>query len=249
NMQKKIGLNPSRPDSGGFDLYKPDGWEAPSHKENLGFLEEVLSEPRLASERELRSAENHLSAIEANNYSNKIDDLCIKKFLQVTKLNPLRLQKYSKERVEQAIQQFDEAEILFVERTQMPDLIEQFNFKIDNTELRTAEKRKFAIRFLEDCKDLMIKKAAAYNADISTVKSADYYPRGLDDLYHMIHIKMLRAKSLIDLMRAGQSVNFENLQDTLMDLVNFSALTAEFNAGQMDGQNLELDLFCRPIKK
>lgn len=36
NLQKERGTKPTRPNSGGVDLIKPEGWTAPSHKDNLG---------------------------------------------------------------------------------------------------------------------------------------------------------------------------------------------------------------------
>lgn len=36
NLQKERGTKPTRPNSGGVDLIKPEGWQAPSHKDNLG---------------------------------------------------------------------------------------------------------------------------------------------------------------------------------------------------------------------
>lgn len=36
NLQKERGTKPTRPNSGGVDLVKPEGWQAPSHKDNLG---------------------------------------------------------------------------------------------------------------------------------------------------------------------------------------------------------------------
>lgn len=42
NMAKRRGTKSTRPDSKGVDLIKPKGWVAPSHKDNLGMLEEAL---------------------------------------------------------------------------------------------------------------------------------------------------------------------------------------------------------------
>lgn len=39
NMSKEVGIKPSRPNPLGLpDLIKPEGWEAPSHKDNHGFF-------------------------------------------------------------------------------------------------------------------------------------------------------------------------------------------------------------------
>lgn len=39
NMAKERGIKPTRPNPFGFpDLIKPEGWKAPSHENNIGFL-------------------------------------------------------------------------------------------------------------------------------------------------------------------------------------------------------------------
>ena len=44
NLTKEIGTAENRPNSGGIDLIKPEGWCQPSHADNLGKLEELFSE-------------------------------------------------------------------------------------------------------------------------------------------------------------------------------------------------------------
>ena len=34
--EKERGIKPTRPNSGGVDLVKPEGWMPPSHEDNLG---------------------------------------------------------------------------------------------------------------------------------------------------------------------------------------------------------------------
>lgn len=43
NMNKRVGVKPSRPNPLGLpDLVKPEGWTAPRHHDNVGFLGEAL---------------------------------------------------------------------------------------------------------------------------------------------------------------------------------------------------------------
>lgn len=42
NMSKVRGVKPGREQSGGFDVMKPEGWVAPSHKDNHGKLDEIF---------------------------------------------------------------------------------------------------------------------------------------------------------------------------------------------------------------
>jgi predicted HAD superfamily Cof-like phosphohydrolase len=41
NMSKVRGINPKRPNSNGFDIYKPEGWIGPSHAGNHGDLKKL----------------------------------------------------------------------------------------------------------------------------------------------------------------------------------------------------------------
>ena len=43
NMTKIRGVKPGREQSGGFDVIKPNGWEAPSHEGNHGCLPTILA--------------------------------------------------------------------------------------------------------------------------------------------------------------------------------------------------------------
>lgn len=42
NMAKERGVKSTRPESGGFDLIKPEGWKGPDHGDNHGDLETIL---------------------------------------------------------------------------------------------------------------------------------------------------------------------------------------------------------------
>jgi hypothetical protein len=45
NMNKMVGIKPSRPNPLGLpDLIKPEGWVAPSHKDNVGLLGSLFDE-------------------------------------------------------------------------------------------------------------------------------------------------------------------------------------------------------------
>ena len=45
NMNKQVGIKESRPNPLGLpDLIKPEGWTAPSHKDNVGLLDVIFDE-------------------------------------------------------------------------------------------------------------------------------------------------------------------------------------------------------------
>ena len=79
-----------------------------------------------------------------------------------------------------------------------------------------------AAKILSDCANLLELKGQDYNA--GTVKRDDYYLYGRQSLMTMVHTKYLRLKSLID----ADSTNFESVKDTLMDLINYSAIWADW---------------------
>ena len=43
NKQKKRGVKSTRPNSNGFDLVKPEGWQPPNHVDNRGVLDEIFT--------------------------------------------------------------------------------------------------------------------------------------------------------------------------------------------------------------
>lgn len=87
-----------------------------------------------------------------------------------------------------------------------------------------------AIEVLEECADLMRKKGQDYNR----VPQAEYYPFGVRDIWCMMHQKMTRIKSL---MVAEGDQNFESMEDSARDLINYSAFLIEYLEGKMEGQN------------
>lgn len=44
NLSKERGVKPTRPNSGGFDVIKPEGWVGPDHSQNHGKLDGILRE-------------------------------------------------------------------------------------------------------------------------------------------------------------------------------------------------------------
>ena len=96
-----------------------------------------------------------------------------------------------------------------------------------------------AIEVLTECADLMRQKGAAYNR----IKQTDYYDpliplykEGLGgevSIYNMMHTKMVR---ILSLMSTDGSNNFEGIEDSCRDLINYTAFMVEYLEGKMDGQ-------------
>lgn len=87
-----------------------------------------------------------------------------------------------------------------------------------------------AAEVLAECAELMRLKGQDYN----NVPQADYYPNGLEDIWVMMHQKMTRIRSLL---KAGPcEQNYEGIEDSARDLINYAAFFIEYAEGKMDGQ-------------
>lgn len=97
----------------------------------------------------------------------------------------------------------------------------------DGTSIAPPNRR--SVQVLHECAELQRSKGEDYNR----VPQAEYYPNGLDDIYCMMHQKMTRLKSL---MKADGVPNFESMDDTARDLINYTSFFVEWKDGKMDGQ-------------
>ena len=102
---------------------------------------------------------------------------------------------------------------------------------------------KESIIVLQECAELQSKKSEDYQNPNSNVKQADHYRRGVDSIHDTMHGKMLRAQSLLE---AGDAANFESLEDTYKDLINYASFAVSYIRGKMEGQKPELDYLNRP---
>jgi len=86
-----------------------------------------------------------------------------------------------------------------------------------------------AVEVLQECIKLMRDKGKDYN----NLPQARYYENnGLNDIYCMMHHKMLRIKSVMN----SDKQNFESLQDSCRDLINYTSFFVEYLENKMDGQ-------------
>jgi hypothetical protein len=70
--------------------------------------------------------------------------------------------------------------------------------------------------------DMVVKKHEDYN---SGVQLTDYFPFGDTSYIQMLHVKVLRLRSLH--AKTG-APNFESCHDTVMDLINYAVFYAEY---------------------
>lgn len=90
-------------------------------------------------------------------------------------------------------------------------------------------------------------KGNDYNNQNSSVVQADYYPRGVWTILDIVKAKYLRMVSVLETMENGQSVNFESVEDSAIDLINYTSFLAAYMRGEVPGQKSNHDIFNRPI--
>jgi len=103
--------------------------------------------------------------------------------------------------------------------------------------------QKESILVLQECAELQSKKSEDYQNPNSQVKQAMHYRRGVDSIHDTMHGKMLRAQSLLE---SGEASNFESLEDTYKDLINYASFAVSYIRGKMEGQDPNLDYLNNP---
>ena len=105
------------------------------------------------------------------------------------------------------------------------------------------KERKESVKVLQECIDLQLKKSQDYQSDSSNVTQAMHYRRGVDTIHDIIIGKLMRATSLIE---SGNDPNFESLEDTYKDMINYASFAVSYMRGKMDGQQSGRDMFNKP---
>ena len=103
---------------------------------------------------------------------------------------------------------------------------------------------KESVRVLNECIEVQLRKSDDYQNPDSNVSQAMHYRRGVDTIHDAIQGKLYRAQSLLE---AGKTAdpNFESLEDTYMDLINYASFAVSYMRGKMDGQVPDRDMFNR----
>jgi hypothetical protein len=107
-----------------------------------------------------------------------------------------------------------------------------------------------SLKVLRECAELQSKKSQDYQNPKSSIVQSDYYPRGVLSLMDTIHAKYLRACSLVEATDHGEEPNFESLEDTFKDMINYCSFAAAWCRGGIPGQTPDMTLTSnRPQKK
>lgn len=110
---------------------------------------------------------------------------------------------------------------------------------------------KESIKVLNECAEVQLKKSRDYQNPNSRIKQADYYPRGVMSIMELINTKTIRLWSVIEAMEndPGYEPNFESIEDSLKDLINYASFAVAYSRGKIDGQRADRDFLNREIKK
>jgi hypothetical protein len=112
-------------------------------------------------------------------------------------------------------------------------------------------KERESVKVLQECIDLQIRKSQDYQNPNSNIVQSMHYRRGVSTIHDMIHQKLLRAQSLLEPMENGETrdPNFESLEDTYKDLINYASFAVSYIRGQMEGQDADRDMLNRKVGK
>jgi len=106
---------------------------------------------------------------------------------------------------------------------------------------------KESITVLQECADLQDRKSRDYQNPNSRIRQANYYPRGVASILDIIQAKVLRMYSVIEAMEndPNYSPNFESIEDSGKDLINYSSFLVAYMRGKVDGQEADRDFLNR----
>ncbi len=112
------------------------------------------------------------------------------------------------------------------------------------------ETDKESIKVLNECAEVQIKKSRDYQNPSSRIKQSDYYPRGVMSIMELINTKTIRLWSVIEAMENDPSYkpNFESIEDSLKDLINYASFAVAYSRGKIEGQRSNRDFLNREIK-
>lgn len=104
-----------------------------------------------------------------------------------------------------------------------------------------------SVKVLQECIDLQLRKSQDYQNPNSNVTQAMHYRRGIDTLHDALQGKLYRAQSLLESGTHTQA-NFESLEDSYKDLINYASFAVAWLRGAIPGQDPSRDIFNRRIK-
>ena len=112
-----------------------------------------------------------------------------------------------------------------------------------------TEYTRASAKILLEAADLQERKGQDYNGVNTSVKQADYYPRGVWSIMDIINAKYLRLVSVLEQIEQGNTPNFESVEDSAIDMINYASFLTAYMRGKVPGQNPNHNIFNKPINK
>lgn len=115
----------------------------------------------------------------------------------------------------------------------------------ENTDMKES------VKVLHECIKLQTQKSADYQNPNSIIKQADYYPSGCLTILEIMHAKLLRMRSVMEAMQNDKfyQPNFESLEDSAKDLINYASFYVSYSRGKMEGQDEYRDFINKPVAR
>lgn len=98
---------------------------------------------------------------------------------------------------------------------------------------------------LLEAAELQERKGKDYQNPLSRVRQADHYPRGVYTILDTVNGKLLRMYSVLETMEQGGNINFESVEDSAIDAINYLSFIVAYMRGDIDGQDPSKDIFNR----
>ena len=109
-----------------------------------------------------------------------------------------------------------------------------------NIMVKSEKNMKESVKVLNECIELQLKKSDDYQNKESNVTQAMHYRRGVDSIHDIIQGKIYRAQSILE---SKGDPNFESLEDTYKDMINYASFAISYMRGQMEGQDPNRDMY------
>ena len=109
----------------------------------------------------------------------------------------------------------------------------------------TKQYTRKSANILLEAAELQERKGKDYQNPLSRVRQADHYPRGVYTILDTMNGKMLRMYSVLETMEHGGNINFESVEDSAIDLINYASFLVAYMRGEIDGQEPGKDIFNR----
>ena len=102
---------------------------------------------------------------------------------------------------------------------------------------------------LQRAAEVYKKKSNDYQNPNSRIRQADYYPRGCATILDIMVGKVLRLQSVMEAMEkdSSYSQNYESLEDSCIDLINYTTFFVSYMNHGIDGQDPNRDFLNRKI--